>query len=103
LENPKASELPKVYQDKDWIKGYDVIVHNECFAKYADVEQIEKIVEAHLETGVGAVMIHCAMHTFRDAKTKEWDKLVGVESRRHGATFPIVIRNTGVFPPMVTV
>lgn len=95
LENPKARELPKVYQDKDWIKGYDVIVHNECFAKFAEVEEIDKIVKAHLDSGVGVVMIHCAMHTFRDAKTKEWDKLVGVESRRHGAKFPIVVRNIG--------
>jgi type 1 glutamine amidotransferase len=95
LENPKAGQLPLVYQNEDWIKGYDVIVHNECFAQYSDVEGIEKIVKTHLESGVGVVMIHCAMHTFRDGKTKEWDKLVGVESRRHGAKFPIVVRNIG--------
>ena len=95
LENPKPGELPKVYQNEDWIKGYDVIVHNECFAKYSNAETIDKIVKAHLDTGVGSIMIHCAMHTFRDGKTKEWDNLVGVESRRHGPKFPIVVRNIG--------
>jgi len=101
LENPKPGELPKVYQNQDWIKGYDVIVHNECFAKYDDVEGIERIVKSHLDHGVGVVMIHCAMHTFRDGKTKEWDKLVGVESRRHGAHFPITVRNIGRDHPIM--
>lgn len=101
LENPKPGELPKVYADADWIKGYDVIVHNECFAKYSDVGGIDTIVKAHLDHGVGVVMIHCAMHTFRDGKTKEWDKLVGVESRRHGPKFPIVVRNIGRDHPVM--
>lgn len=93
LENPKRGVLPKVYKNKDWAKGYDVIVHNECYAGYTDAKGIERIVKDHLDRGVGSVMIHCAMHTFRDGKTKEWDKLVGVESRRHGAHFAYVVKN----------
>ena len=101
LENPKPGELPKVYANEDWIQGYDVIVHNEGFAKYSDAAGIDKIVKAHLAGGTGSVMIHCAMHTFRDGKTKEWDKLVGVESRRHGPKFPIVVRNVGRDHPVM--
>ena len=87
--------MPKIYEDKDWAKGYDVVVHNECFAKYSDAEQIERIVQDHIDNKVGVVMIHCAMHTFRGTKTKAWDRLVGVESSRHGRQFPIVVRNLG--------
>ncbi len=101
LENPKKGEYPKIYQQKDWIKGFDVVVHNECYAKYSEDEGINSVVKAHVENGVGAVMIHCAMHTFRDGKTKEWDKLVGVESRRHGAKFPIVVKNVGAKHPVM--
>ena len=92
FENPKSG-LPSLYQDPDWAKGYDVIVHNECHARFKDPKVIDKIVKAHLDASVGVVMIHCAMHTFRDTSTKEWDKLVGVESRRHGPKFPIKVTN----------
>ena len=85
--------MPKVYENKDWANGYDVIVHNECYAGYTDAEGIDRIVKDHLDLGVGSVMIHCAMHTFRNGKTREWDKLVGVESRRHGAHFAYVVKN----------
>jgi type 1 glutamine amidotransferase len=100
IENPKPGDFPQVFSKPDWIAGYDVIVHNQCYAKYKDDAGIDKIVKQHLDAGVGVVMIHCAMHAFRDAKTKEWDKLVGVESRRHGPKFPIVVRNLGRSHPV---
>ncbi|GAF83377.1 unnamed protein product, partial [marine sediment metagenome] len=95
LENPARGAMPKLYVNKDWAKGYDIIVHNDCFASYSDAETIERIVQDHVDNKVGVLMIHCAMHTFRDTKTKAWDKLVGVESRRHGAKYPIMVRNLG--------
>ena len=100
LENPKSG-IPEIYSDPEWAKKYDVIVHNECHAKFKDPAVIEKIVKAHLDNGVGVVMIHCAMHTFRDTSTKEWDKLVGVESRRHGRHFPIKIENKNPAHPVM--
>ena len=101
LENPKGGGLPEIYKDPDWAKAYDVIVHNECHAKFKDPKVIEEIVKAHIDNGVGVVMIHCAMHTFRDTSTKEWDKLVGVESRRHGRHFPIRIDNKNPTHPVM--
>ena len=101
LENPKRGAMPELYADKDWAKGYDVIVHNDCFASYSDAETVERIVQDHVDNKVGVLMIHCAMHTFRDTKTKAWDNLVGVESRRHGPKFPIVVRNLGPKHPIM--
>lgn len=71
-----------IYNDKDWAKGYDVVVHNECFANVKDVDFIHNITEAH-KRGVPAVMIHCAMHCYR-GDTDEWFKLCGVTSHNHG-------------------
>ncbi|MEO7299173.1 MAG: ThuA domain-containing protein [Verrucomicrobiota bacterium] len=71
-----------IYDKPDWTKGYDVIVHNECSGKVIDVPFIEKMARAQTN-GVGVVMIHCAVHSYRDAETDEWRKLLGVSSYRH--------------------
>ena len=55
-----------LYNDPNWADGYDAAIHNECFAKTTDPDYIRKITQAHRE-GVPAVVIHCAMHTYRDA------------------------------------
>ncbi|MCA9219310.1 MAG: ThuA domain-containing protein [Planctomycetales bacterium] len=72
-----------IYAKPDWSKGYDVVVHNECFGAVEDVAFVERIVRGHTETGVACVVVHCSMHTYRAAPTDEWRKLVGVTSRRH--------------------
>ena len=71
-----------LYEDKDWAKNYDVVIHNECFANTDNPEYVRRITEAH-KAGVHAVVIHCAMHTYRAAKIDDWRELLGVTSRRH--------------------
>ena len=71
-----------IYQKKDWIKDYDVVVHNECFANTSDKDYVQSITKAH-EAGVPAVVIHCAMHTYRASSFDDWRKFLGVTSRRH--------------------
>lgn len=70
------------YDDPNWAKGYDVVIHNECFANTTDPEYIRKITAAH-KAGTNAVVIHCAMHTYRGAKIDDWREFLGVTSRRH--------------------
>ncbi len=70
------------YDNPDWASGFDVVVHNECFASTTTPEYIRKITTAH-QKGVPAVVIHCAMHTYRDAKIDDWREFLGVTSRRH--------------------
>src|SRR3954453_14761902 len=36
-----------LYDDPDWAKGYDVVVHNECFADTTDTNYIRRITAAH--------------------------------------------------------
>ena len=71
-----------LYDDPNWSDGFDVIVHNECFADTTDHEYIRKITRAH-EAGVPALVIHCAMHTYRATDIDDWREFLGVTSRRH--------------------
>jgi len=77
-----TSAMIELYNDPDWARLFDVVVHNECFADTTDPEYIRKITAAH-EAGVPAVVIHCAMHTYRSAEIDDWRKFLGVTSRRH--------------------
>ncbi len=75
------AEIP-LYGDPDWAKHYDVVVHNECFADTRSPGYIRKITAAH-RAGVPAVVIHCAMHTYRATDVDDWREFLGVTSRRH--------------------
>jgi type 1 glutamine amidotransferase len=84
-----TSSMIPFYEKDDWAKGYDVVVHNECFSDAADPAWTAKILKPHRE-GTPAVVIHCAMHCYRD-KTDEWFKFLGVTSRGHGANYPFEV------------
>lgn len=71
-----------IYKQPDWAKGFDVIVHNECFGNATNVAFVEGIARAH-EEGVPAVMLHCSTHSYRNAKTDEWRKTLGQSSFSH--------------------
>ena len=70
------------YKNPKWAEGFDVVIHNECFAKTTDPDYIRSITAPH-HAGIDAVVIHCAMHTYRDADIDDWRELLGVTSRRH--------------------
>ena len=70
------------YKNPEWSEGFDVVIHNECFAKTTDPDYIRSITGPH-HAGTNAVVIHCAMHTYRDADIDDWRELLGVTSRRH--------------------
>lgn len=71
-----------LYKNADWAKSYDIIIHNECFADTDSAEYIRRITAAH-KAGKPAMVIHCAMHTYRAAGFDDWRELLGVTSRRH--------------------
>lgn len=93
------------YLDPDWAKGYDVIVHNECYGGVTDSAFVDSIVKAHTDDNIGAVMLHCSMHSYRAAETDSWRKLIGASSFNHGAKNPIAVRKLaeGGHPVMAAV
>jgi type 1 glutamine amidotransferase len=77
-----------LYQKPDWWKGYDIVVHNECFADVNDTTFVEKALAA-VRDGVPAIVIHCTLHTFRTLPTDQWREFIGVSSNHHGKQLPI--------------
>lgn len=86
-----TSHKISIYENPKWADAYDVVVHNECFSDVKEVDWVEKIVSVH-RNGKPAVVIHCAMHSYR-APTDEWFKFLGVTSRRHGPHFAYELTN----------
>ena len=74
----------EVYESRDWIDGFDLVIHNECFGDVTDPAFVRGIVDAHHRTSTPAMFIHCSMHSYRySAAADEWRGLVGVRSVRH--------------------
>ena len=87
-ENIKDS----VYAKPEWAEGFDIVVHNECFADDADPEFIERVLAPH-RGGTPAIVIHCTMHTFRALKTDAFRQFLGVTSTHHGPQHPLDVNN----------
>jgi uncharacterized protein len=80
-----------VFERDDWAKGYDIVVHNQCFADVTDEQLIRRITGAH-RGGPPALVIHCAMHTFRAATVDAWREFLGVTSHRHTRQFAMPVK-----------
>ncbi|MEM7145047.1 MAG: ThuA domain-containing protein [Verrucomicrobiota bacterium] len=78
-----------VYGEEDWASGYDIVLHNECFGGVEDAAFVDKMVEGH--KGTPAVVLHCTMHSYRNAPTERWRDLLGVKSMRHWKKRPITV------------
>jgi len=81
-----------LYSQPGWAEGFDVVIHNECFANTKDPKYIRSITGAHRD-GANAVVIHCAMHTYRAAEIDDWREFLGVTSRRHEhqSRYPVTV------------
>ncbi|MEQ1825035.1 MAG: ThuA domain-containing protein [Pirellula sp.] len=89
-----TKHLNPVYDQEDWAKGYDVIVHDECCSDVKDTAIIDRILAPH-RAGIPAVLLHCGMHSYRSQgypDTTPWFQLTGVASTGHGPQQPIEIR-----------
>ncbi len=83
-----------VYDDPDWAKGFDVVVHDESVGQVKDLKLVERILKPHRE-GLPAVVLHSGMHAYR---TEGWPKAItpwfeftGLQTTGHGPQFPISI------------
>ncbi|MES2735938.1 MAG: discoidin domain-containing protein [Verrucomicrobiota bacterium] len=77
-----------LYDNPDWAKGYDIIIHDECAAGLKDIGSIKRILDVHKT--IPAVHLHCAMHSFRPGNDS-WYKHLGIQSNSHGPQEPIAI------------
>lgn len=80
----------ELYKNPNWADGYDVVVHNECFANAptGDEAFLGNILKPHRE-GVPAVLVHCSMHSYRKGANREdWWKFCGLHTQRHDRKYP---------------
>ena len=77
-----------IYRLPNWWKGYDIVVHNECFADINDAAFVDQALAA-VRGGVPAIVVHCTLHTFRSLPTNQWREFIGLSSDHHGAQRPI--------------
>ena len=89
-----------VYASADWAKGFDIVIHNECLADVDDPAYIRKITAAH-RNGPPAIVIHCAMHSYRAATFDDWREFLGVTSRRHTKPFNIPVKIAAANHPVM--
>ncbi|HQU42323.1 MAG TPA: hypothetical protein PK867_05900, partial [Pirellulales bacterium] len=47
-----------IYENPDWAKGYDVVIHDECTSAVTEMSYVQNILNAH-RGGVPAVNLHC--------------------------------------------
>ncbi len=80
-----------LYDDPNWADGFDIVVHNECFAHVTDKEFVDRILKPHRE-GLPAILIHCAMHCYRVGDDR-WFEFCGVQSPGHGPHYSYTINN----------
>ena len=89
-----TKHLNPVYENEDWSKGYDVVVHDECCSDVKDLKIIDRILKPHRE-GLPGVVLHCGMHCYRSEgwpdKVTPWFEFTGLETTGHDAQEPIAI------------
>jgi len=79
------------YNDPSWADGFDIVVHNECFADVKDPDFVDGILRPH-QQGKPAILIHCAMHCYRVGDDR-WFEFCGVQSPGHGPHYSYAIDN----------
>ena len=95
----KESRIP-LYDNPDWAKGYDVVIHDECFGAVADTQWISRILAPH-RAGLPGVNLHCAVHSYRAAPGDLWQEYLGLRSMKHGKATPIRIRTVDPQHPII--
>ena len=90
-----------LYDNPDWAKGYDVVVHNECFGFVNDVAFVERITAPH-KAGLPGVFLHCSSMSYRAAETDEWRQVIGIKTLAHEKRRDLVVKSVGTKHPVMT-
>lgn len=94
LGGAAQSFVPELFKNANWYRGYDIVVHNECWTPPDDQvsEAYLSNITAATKAGIPAIVIHCAMHTFRSETGDKWRTFLGVRSVRHGPAHPFEVK-----------
>jgi type 1 glutamine amidotransferase len=84
-----------------WTKDFDVVLYNMSFSHVVDVEWIQRLASAHRDSGIGAVILHGAVHSYRRSESRAWGELMGAFSLRHDAQRPLTVETVAVGHPIM--
>lgn len=90
-----------IYTNANWARGFDVVLHNECFGYVNDDKFVEGIAKPHFD-GLPAVVLHCSTHSYRQAKTDEWRQLIGQSSYSHETRRDLDVKVVKADHPVMT-
>ena len=79
MTNVPDGKLP-LYENPDWAKGMDIVIHNEC---WANGDLPAPIVQNITRPNVPRMFLHCTLHSYRVMTDDGWRELIGMTSRRH--------------------
>jgi type 1 glutamine amidotransferase len=89
------------HRNADWANAFDVVLYNMSFSFVVDVPWIERIAGAHRDSGVGAVILHGAVHSYRRSESRAWGELMGAFSLRHDAQRPLTVETLAPTHPIM--
>jgi uncharacterized protein len=89
------------HKDTAWTKQFDVVLYNMSFSHVVDVDWIERLAAAHRDSGVGAVILHGAVHSYRRSESRAWGELMGAFSMRHDAQRPLTVETVAADHPIM--
>lgn len=89
------------HKNTDWAKQFDVVLYNMSFSFVTDVPWIERIAHAHRDTGVGAVILHGAVHSYRRSESRAWGELMGAYSLVHDSQRPLSVETVAPNHPIM--
>ncbi len=89
------------HKNTEWTKAFDVVLYNMSFSHVVDVDWIERLAGAHRDSGVGAVILHGAVHSYRRSKSRAWAELMGAFSLRHDSQRPLTVETIAKDHPVM--
>ena len=99
-----AEDAIELMRTPNFALGYDVVIYNICLADNEDYEMVDNIIAQTRDNGVPAVVLHCAMHSFRKSSSdlgwRDRQRLERAQERwadaYPGRPFPIWWQFTGL-------
>ncbi|MEO7413350.1 MAG: ThuA domain-containing protein [Opitutaceae bacterium] len=88
------------YANPDWAKGYDVIVHNECFGTVAEPDFVARVAAPH-KAGIPAVILHATVHSYRFVEGDAWREILGIKSMSHEAARDFLVKSLKTNHPVM--
>jgi putative heme-binding domain-containing protein len=83
-------------REPDFATGFAAVIYSPCDPECRDMELVNRAL-ATANSGVGTVLVHCAMHTFRHVP--EWTQLLGVRTITHDGYRALELKAPADPPP----